>query len=175
MKIWTRTFLASPPGVSLQTRADVVPRTHAAVLTGRTAHRCWKRRTTFTLWPPNISHLTRTAHVQRRLSPPTRVTCLASGFTVLTLCAIETVRTPADVRANTPSSVETHGRARSWRGRIALACRGGNARTLRHTAALTRLTGQPAPARWTRAHVWRKAPASVVTMKTANYCGQSQN
>lgn len=37
------TFLAAPPGVSLQTRADVVPHAQTAVLTGRTAH-SWRTR-----------------------------------------------------------------------------------------------------------------------------------
>lgn len=49
MKVFRQTFLASPPGVSLQTRADVAPHAHAAVLTGRTADRCRKKRVAFTV------------------------------------------------------------------------------------------------------------------------------
>lgn len=52
-------------------------------------------------------------------------------FTVLTLGAVETARTLADAGPKTRGAVQTHGRAQRWRGRRALARRGG--RRLRDT------------------------------------------
>lgn len=56
----------------------------------------------------------------------TRPFSLAVGFTMLTLGAVETARTLADVRAKTRAAVQTPGQAQSWRGRRALARWGGN-------------------------------------------------
>lgn len=148
-----RTFLASGPGVSLQARAHVVARAHAAVLTGRAADRCWRKQESFRV----------NAQWQRSTRPPQPL-----WFTVLTVGAVETGRTLAGVGAETRAAVQTHGRAQSWRGSRALARRGVNG-SQEHTPTLTRLTGGPAPARRTRARVWRNTAAAVVAVKTADH------
>lgn len=57
VKVFRQTFLASPPGVSLHARADVVPLAHAAVLTGRTADRCGKKKIAFTVETSTARHM----------------------------------------------------------------------------------------------------------------------
>lgn len=97
--------------------------------TSRRCSSCTRRR----------SHRAGCRPLQRDEAHDKRQRCAAPlrpvWFTVLTPGAVETARTLADAGTKTRAAVQTHGRAQRWRGRRALARRGGHRRRDTHTCA----------------------------------------